>query len=534
MKYDVAIVGGGMAGLTSAAYLCSYGYKVVVLEQQKKVGGLVNSFSHNGFLLDGGIRAIENSGILFPMLRQLGIEIEFVKNTVSLIIGQEHLLLKKKEDFLQQYCSFMKKSFPENKPDIDALVQKIDTSMRYMHVLYGFDNPLFVDLKADIPYAFSLLPWLFKYLMTIGKIDALTQPIDEYLHALTDNLALVDMFAQHFFYKTPAFFALSYFSLYMDYQYPVGGTGALAKKMEAYILQKGGSIRLNCEIAGVECERKQLWDEHGTTIGYKKMIWAADSRQLYNKINLEAMQNSRLASRLQAHRALLQDKTGSDSIFTVYLMLHTPAKELAKHMSAHVFYTPQLSGLSNTTLTQAKKQLLKGGTAASRKKALLEWAALYLQANTFEISCPAMRDEALAPRGKSALIISFLFDYLIMTQIRQMGFYDEFKRYCEDRVCEIVFDGLLKAFKAQKIECFSSSPLTIERFTGNTGGSVTGWGFANQPVPGVTKMSKIASAIKTPVPNVWQAGQWTFAPSGLPVAVLTGKLAADAVKKDLT
>ncbi|HPG86886.1 MAG TPA: hypothetical protein PLQ29_09325 [Spirochaetales bacterium] len=40
-------------------------------------------------------------------------------------------------------------------------------------------------------------------------------------------------------------------------------------------------------------------------------------------------------------------------------------------------------------------------------------------------------------------------------------------------------------------------------------------------------------SIRTPIPGVYQAGQWTFSPSGLPISILTGKLAADAVVKDL-
>jgi len=57
-----------MTGLTAAAYLSKAGYKILICEKEKKVGGLVNSFDFKGFTFDGGIRAIENSGIVFPML----------------------------------------------------------------------------------------------------------------------------------------------------------------------------------------------------------------------------------------------------------------------------------------------------------------------------------------------------------------------------------------------------------------------------------------------------------------------------------
>ena len=42
------------------------------------------------------------------------------------------------------------------------------------------------------------------------------------------------------------------------------------------------------------------------------------------------------------------------------------------------------------------------------------------------------------------------------------------------------------------------------------------------------------NAIKTPIPGVFQAGQWTYSPAGLPISILTGKLAADRVIKELS
>ena len=50
------------------------------------------------------------------------------------------------------------------------------------------------------------------------------------------------MISQHFFKNTPTFFALSYFSLYLDYFYPKGGVGKLAEALESKFLEFGGEI----------------------------------------------------------------------------------------------------------------------------------------------------------------------------------------------------------------------------------------------------------------------------------------------------
>src|SRR5665648_488507 len=90
-KYNTIVVGGGIAGLTSATYLSREGQKVLLFEKNGKCGGLVNSFTRDGFHFDAGVRALEDAGIILPMLKELGIELEFVKSPVSLGIENEIL-----------------------------------------------------------------------------------------------------------------------------------------------------------------------------------------------------------------------------------------------------------------------------------------------------------------------------------------------------------------------------------------------------------------------------------------------------------
>jgi hypothetical protein len=45
---------------------------------------------------------------------------------------------------------------------------------------------------------------------------------------------------------------------------------------------------------------------------------------------------------------------------------------------------------------------------------------------------------------------------------------------------------------------------------------------------------RVSQSVKTPFATIKQAGQWGFNPAGVPVAIMTGKLAADAVLKELS
>jgi hypothetical protein len=73
----------------------------------------------------------------------------------------------------------------------------------------------------------------------------------------------------------------------------------------------------------------------------------------------------------------------------------------------------------------------------------------------------------------------------------------------------------------------------MERYTSNTDGAIVGWSFTNESIPAVHQLIKVASSVRTPIPDTCQAGQWTYSPAGLPISVLTGKLAADRVLKEL-
>ena len=97
MSYDAIVVGGGIAGLTAAAYLARAGHSTLLLEKEGACGGLINTFERGGFVFDGGIRALESSGVLFPMLRQLGLDIEFVRNAISVGIEDRVIRVESEE-----------------------------------------------------------------------------------------------------------------------------------------------------------------------------------------------------------------------------------------------------------------------------------------------------------------------------------------------------------------------------------------------------------------------------------------------------
>lgn len=533
-KYDSIVVGAGIAGLTAATYLARAGQSVLLIERQSKVGGLIQTFEREGVYFDGGLRSIENSGVVFPMLKQLGIDIDFVKSKVSIGIGDTVLTLENRAS-LADYEIFLQKQFPENKQDVSRIIQEIKKSMEHMDVLYGIDNPAFLDLMADKKYLLKvILPWMFKFIRTVRKITNLNQPVDEYLQRFTSNQQLIDIIAQHFFQKTPASFALSYFSLYLDYFYPKGGTAMLPSKLEECFRKFDGKIKLNTTVLSIEPEQKKIHVQSGEVFEYTNMIWAGDTKQLYNLTNINEIGDKKLKQSILKKREQLRDLKAGDSVFSAFITVDLDREYFASKCSGHFFYTPSKAGLStmhNDAIQQFIVAPISEQHREQQKEIVIKYLMDYCALNTYEISIPILRDPNMAPEGKAGLIVSLLYDYNLALKIEEYGWTAEIKQLLEQTFIQVLDRSIFPGLKKAVTSSFSSSPLTIEKRTGNTEGGITGWAFTNPIMPAESRMLQIYKSVDTLLPSVYQAGQWVYSPSGMPTCILTGKLASDKVLK---
>ena len=149
--YDVIIVGSGMAGLTSGAYLSKDKHSVLIIEKDETFGGLLGAFEVKGHWVDKGARGIIDSGIITPMLKQLDMDIPFTKNPIKMTLKDVSM------DFLSvasldDYEKVLKISFPNEHKAIDVIMKDIKAIMAHMDVLYGIENRLFLPKPYDIEY----------------------------------------------------------------------------------------------------------------------------------------------------------------------------------------------------------------------------------------------------------------------------------------------------------------------------------------------------------------------------------------------
>lgn len=525
ISYDTVIVGGGIAGLTSAAYLAKKGQKVLLIEKNKECGGLVNTFDHNGFRFDAGVRALLDAGIIFPMLQELDIELEVVRSHVSVGVGEEIMHVNDISS-LAEYKALLLKTFPESIKEIDSVMEIIKRIMKDMDVLYGVENPMVKNVWKDKPYILKkLLPWLPKFLLTIGRINRMNMPVEDYLNTFVANGSLRDIISQHFFRNTPTFFALSYFSLYLDYFYPKGGVGKLAEVFENRFIELGGELKRETEISKVSAGEQTVRDQDSHTYHYKNLIWAADLKTLYRITDTEGL-SERILLRFEAVKNRMLAKRGGDSVFTLFLEVDEPLKSFKRIANGHFFYTPLKNGLGEIHRNELR-QMLSNWEALSKKQ-IIDWIARFTKFNTYEISIPGLKDTDLVPEGKTGVVISFLTDYDLFHKAQESGWYEEFVSELEDRVLSVISGSVYPMLKEKVLHQFSFTPLSIQSRVGTSEGAITGWSF-QEPIPVIHKMQQSGRSVTTPLPSVYQAGQWTYSPSGVPMSILTGKLAADKV-----
>lgn len=194
-----------------------------------------------------------------------------------------------------------------------------------------------------------------------------------------------------------------------------------------------------------------------------------------------------------------------------------------------MFFTPSRKGLGETN-RQERESLVKDFDEKTKDE-VFDWLDKYCALNTYEVSIPALRDPALAPEGKTGLMISCLMDYDIVEKIEKAGWYGDFKETLENRIVSIFSETIYPGLADDVLFKFSSTPLTIKQAFANSEGAIVGWSFETE-VPVVNKLADLPKSVLTPIPGVLQAGQWAYSPAGVPIAMMTGWYATQKLVKD--
>ena len=511
-QYDVVVIGAGIAGLTAAAYLARGGARVVVCEQDEQAGGYFYSFRREGYLFDAGIKAIENAGIMRPTLAQLGLldRVKLLRSPIALITETDVQPIRSPEDITAYFNSVMA-WFPDQREGLTRILRDVQSIATALGALVAMSSASFAATPEEARRTSGGFGRIAGALARVPAIVSLTRgTLRGYLEQRLSNPRVVNLLCDVFPDGTTPFFGLAYYSMFLDYYYPQGGMQRVPDVLASAIREWGGEVRTRSEVLHIGMASGRATGvtlADGTEIHAGYVISCGDARRAFTQLLPEgAVPPQFLATLLKAEP--------SHSVFTVFLGVDLAAEDLRLQGCPHVFYAPDRNGVGGTDRQQT---------------------ADYFARVPQEISVPCIVDAGLAPPGKSGIILSALTtwhyaDHWGTDNGKPTERYEQLRaRFASQMVASL--EKFIPGLASRTEFVLTGTPYTLNARTSNYEGAIMGWSYDRTKTLHRGSLLQMGRSVRTPVPNLYMAGHWAFSPGGSPVAVMTGKLAANQILK---
>lgn len=125
-KYDVIVLGAGIAGLISGTFLAKQGRRVLIIEQHSIPGGYCTSFKRKGFIFDAAVHHIGGCGkwsVVGRCLKELDIKINFLQLDPMDSIHFPSFSIDIPAD-INDYVNLLKERFPSESENISLFFKE--------------------------------------------------------------------------------------------------------------------------------------------------------------------------------------------------------------------------------------------------------------------------------------------------------------------------------------------------------------------------------------------------------------------------
>ncbi|MHC4269376.1 MAG: phytoene desaturase family protein [Planctomycetota bacterium] len=125
-KYDVIVLGAGIAGLICGTFLAKSGKKVLIIEQHSIPGGYCTSFKRKGFIFDAAVHHIGGCGkwsVVGRCLKELGININFLQLDPMDSINFPSFSIDIPAE-IDDYVDLLKKRFPSESENLSLFFKE--------------------------------------------------------------------------------------------------------------------------------------------------------------------------------------------------------------------------------------------------------------------------------------------------------------------------------------------------------------------------------------------------------------------------
>jgi all-trans-retinol 13,14-reductase len=491
---DVVVVGGGLGGLAAALTCAKQGLDVVLFEQHKKVGGCASSFQRKGYNFDVSLHAVngraEDSQILqffnlLPLIQPIQLK-EWYRVQVEQVPGGKQL------DFhmpigWEAAENALVEAFPKAKANIRAWFEFIETLKQEIMILMGFAPPGGGSPRFIQDWGMRTLQEALDYFFKEheGAKLAVSAPWN-WLGQAPDTQSVVN-------------FAFGYLAYLKEGAWQLSeGSQSLVQAYVTRLAEAGAEIRVKTPVEGVHIEQNQA--QHvvlsgGEPVRARFFVWNGSAGPLFR----EKLQGTP-SSNLKEYGMKLSQLKGTVSFTSIFLgidgdvsddlpdyeRLWFPGKILAPTLRNNIrMGHPEAGGVLVTNYTKLGSQ----------------W---------------------FAPSGKSNVVIT-LFDSIERWPTRNTQQYKQMKQQTTDHLWKFVQEKLGFKFGEQVEHLEMATPRTYERYLWTEWG--TAYGYDATP----DQIGPLRPAQKTPITNLWLAGQWTQPGHGFDACQASGFLAGKAI-----
>ena len=472
-RFPVVVIGSGLGGLVSAAYLSKYGFPVTVIEQHRIPGGYATSFDRAGgrFTFDVSLHAtVAEHAMPERILKDLGIwhriETVYTPELRRIIApGFDVTLPAKDPDGVKQDLS---RVFPDEAAGIHRFYSDMEQVIRELWYQERFQESMMEKLSA-----MSLETWMNQYVADPDVKRCLAVFSGYYGKSPRDTNAL--------------FYAIATGEyLVLGGQYYKTRSQDLSDALADMIEAHGGTIRYETRVDRVEFDSAGqvcgVTDESGENHPAKAVVGNCSAPRL-----IHSMIPGHLVP-AEYRRKIIGQKP-SISSFVVWLGLNREISHI-KDYEIDIFGDPGSDdpGFGVNIYDNLYEGYSLPGTSTLSLITLSDYSDWTPYAADYF-------------KGRKAAY---------NTKKQQMA-----KRLVQ-RLEERLIPGLSRMIEVMEI----GTPLTNERYTGNPGGAIYGFDSDTGTLD-----------VRTPVKGVYLAGAWAAGGGYTPV-MMSGRDAAKAVLKD--
>lgn len=498
-RYDVVVVGAGISGLICANFLAREGKQVLLLEQNHQPGGNMSGFRRKGFYFDGGDQSFESLGIVFPILRELGLydPADWIQARFRMTSRDFDFVIES----VPQVKDALMAAFPRE-PGIARVFDEVQAVSRFLERHYRPDSfPLLDDFR---------LGKLLGFAGALGRLKRWTTYAyrERALSAISDPV-LRHWFSAIGYYRMPYLFFAGFWHIWAhDYWYPRGGMQAFHDRLDAAFRAAGGTSRYNALVTGFRLRARRAEAvilSDGSEIAADNFVYAGDYKKLVNDILGPELFPPTYVKRVREARL-------TEEILTVYLGVKTDpaAMDATLGGAQHPFYFPNY-------------EVIFPDASSPRDVHRNMWVAL----NHFGAESPA------APAGSTTLTLQTYSSYAWQNHWQNGGASyprtQEYRRFKEEVAWELVdtAENLVPGLRDMVTFMDVGTPLSLERFSRNTNGSTGGWCYDDKV--SLVWRPPTLNRIRTPVTNLRTSGHYALWPGGVISAALSGRIVANLV-----